>query len=110
MDCGPACLKMISSFYSQEYSIEILRDLCCIAKDGVSLKGISLAAEIIGFKTIGGRLTIDKLMEKACYLPFFIGIRNTLWSYTGLRKRKKTSFFILPIPAKDFYNTIKKIF
>ncbi|MDD3789494.1 MAG: cysteine peptidase family C39 domain-containing protein, partial [Petrimonas sp.] len=65
MDCGPACLSMISEYYGKRYTLEYLRDNCFIGRDGVSLLGISKAAEKIGFHTIGGRLTFDKLAEKA---------------------------------------------
>ncbi|MDO5665025.1 MAG: peptidase domain-containing ABC transporter [Bacteroidia bacterium] len=65
MDCGPACLSMISEHYGKRYSLEYLRENCFIGHDGVSLLGISKAAEKIGFHTIGGRITFDKLVEKA---------------------------------------------
>lgn len=65
MDCGPACLSMISEHYGKRYTLEYLRRNCSIGRDGVSLLGISRAAENIGFKTVGGRITFDKLTEKA---------------------------------------------
>jgi len=65
MDCGPACLRMICEHHGKRYTLEHLRDNCFIGRDGVSLLGISKAAEKTGFKTVGGRLTFDKLVEKA---------------------------------------------
>ena len=65
MDCGPACLAMIVEHYGKQYTLEYLRDNSFIGRDGVSLLGISKAAENIGFKTVGGRLTFEKLAEKA---------------------------------------------
>jgi ATP-binding cassette subfamily B protein len=65
MDCGPAALKMIAKFYGKEFSLDNLRRLTYTSKDGVSLFAISEAAEHIGFKTIGGRLTIEKLINEA---------------------------------------------
>lgn len=65
MDCGPACLSMIFAYYGKRYTLELLRENCFIGRDGVSLLGISKAAEKFGFKTVGGRLTFDKLVEKA---------------------------------------------
>jgi ATP-binding cassette subfamily B protein len=56
MDCGPCYLKIITSYYDKEYSIDILRRNTFIVKDGVSLMSISRTAETIGFKTIGGAL------------------------------------------------------
>ncbi len=65
MDCGPACLGMIAKYYGKDYDINNLRKSSYIGRDGVSLLGISRAAENIGFKTVGGRITFDKLAEKA---------------------------------------------
>lgn len=61
MDCGPSCLAMIAKHYGRQTDKEQLRKICSLSKDGVSLLGISKAAETIGFKTIGGRLTFKTL-------------------------------------------------
>ncbi len=63
-DCGPTCLKMIAEYYGKFYSLDYLRELSFFHKAGVSLLGISKAAEKLGFKTIGGRFTLDKLAGK----------------------------------------------
>lgn len=52
MDCGPTCLRMIAKHYGKTYSLPFLREKCYIDKSGVSLKGISEAAENIGLKTL----------------------------------------------------------
>ena len=65
MDCGPACLTMIAAHYGRHYTLDHLREQCFIGREGVSLLGISKAAEQFGFRTVGGRLTFDKLAEKA---------------------------------------------
>ena len=65
MDCGSTCLKMVAKHYGKEYSIETLREICYTAKGGVSLLSISEAAEQLGFKTLGGRITFNKLINEA---------------------------------------------
>ena len=65
MDCGPACLKMVAEHYGRHYSLEMLRESTSIGREGVSLLGISRAAEKIGMRTIGGRITFEDLKEKA---------------------------------------------
>jgi ATP-binding cassette subfamily B protein len=60
-DCGPACLKMVAAYYGQEYALGFLRDKCHITKVGVSLLGISEAAEIIGFQSTGVKADIEQL-------------------------------------------------
>ena len=47
-DCGPTCLRMIAKHYRQDYSVEMLRRQCHIARNGVNMLGISDAATHIG--------------------------------------------------------------
>jgi ATP-binding cassette subfamily B protein len=56
---------MIAEHYGKQYALEHLRDNCFIGREGVSMLGISKAAEKIDFHTVGGRLTFDKPTEKA---------------------------------------------
>lgn len=63
MDCGPTCLRMISKFYGKHFSVQTLREKAKISKDGVSLLGIAEAAESIGFKTVGVKLSLSKLLK-----------------------------------------------
>ena len=63
MDCGPTCLRMIAKHYGRHYSLETLRQKCFIGRSGVSLLGISEAAESIGFRTIGVHISFEQLAE-----------------------------------------------
>lgn len=64
MDCGPTCLRMIASYYGEEYSLDYLRANSYITKNGVSLLGLSEAAEKIGFKTLSAKVTYEQLTEQ----------------------------------------------
>lgn len=64
MDCGPACLRMVARFYGKSYSLQNLRDRCHITREGVSLLGISDAAESIGFRTTGFKATWKQMVEE----------------------------------------------
>lgn len=61
MDCGPTCLRMVAKYYGRHYSSENLRQKTGYNKMGVSLLGISEAAEKIGFRTRGVKISIDQL-------------------------------------------------
>lgn len=65
MDCGPTSLKIIAQFYGKHYSLKTLREKCHITKAGVSLLGISDAAESIGFRTIGVKISWEQLRDEA---------------------------------------------
>lgn len=63
MDCGPTCLRMIAQYYGKSYSLQTLRAHSFITREGVSMLGISDAAESIGFRTSGVRITLSQLKE-----------------------------------------------
>lgn len=65
MDCGPTCLKMVAKHYGKNISLQTLRDESHFNKGGVSLLGISEAAEKIGLRAQGVKLTYQQLKEEA---------------------------------------------
>ena len=71
MDCGPTSLRIIAQHYGRHYSLQTLRERCHISREGVSLLGISDAAESIGFRATGVKITWEQLREKAI-LPCII--------------------------------------
>lgn len=65
MDCGPACLKMVASHYGRNYPMEYLRQEMGITREGVSLKGICVAAQKIGLQATACRMSMATLCEDA---------------------------------------------
>jgi ATP-binding cassette subfamily B protein len=65
MDCGPTCLRMIAKHYGRSISLEKLRSISETTRAGSSLQGISLAAEQIGFRTMGVKIDFKNLEENA---------------------------------------------
>lgn len=63
MDCGPTCLRMVAAFYGKRYSLEWLREKSFITREGVSMLGISEAAEKLGFRSICVQVTYETLQE-----------------------------------------------
>ena len=63
MDCGPTCLRMIVRHYGRSYTLQNLREKSFITREGVSMLGISDAAESIGMHTQGVKITLKQLME-----------------------------------------------
>jgi ATP-binding cassette subfamily B protein len=56
---------MVAKYYEKNYSIQFLRENCFINREGVSLLGISEAAEKIGLRTLGVNLTAEQLKNEA---------------------------------------------
>ncbi|RYZ68400.1 MAG: hypothetical protein EOP05_16445, partial [Proteobacteria bacterium] len=49
MDCGPACMAMISQFFGRKLSVHFWRNSISTGRDGTSLYDLALAAEAHGF-------------------------------------------------------------
>lgn len=64
MDCGPTCLRIVARFYGKNYSLQSLRDRCHLTREGVSMLGISDAAESIGFRTSGVKVTWEQFRDE----------------------------------------------
>jgi len=64
-DCGPACLKMIMSYHEKSISMERLRVLCETNRMGTSLQHIANGAERAGLRTMGVKVSLDKITKEA---------------------------------------------
>ncbi len=91
MDCGPTCLRMIAKYYGHSYSIQYLRKHAYITHEGVSMLGISDAAEHIGFRTMGVRITLEQL-EQEVPLPCILHWNQR--HFVVYYKIKKGKFYI----------------
>ncbi len=69
MDCGATCLRMVTRHFGRYYSLEYLRDLTFIGKDGVALIDIATAAEKIGLSTLAAKVSWERVAE-GLPLPF----------------------------------------
>lgn len=63
MDCGATCLRMIARYFGRFYSLEYLRELTYVGKRGVSLLGISDAAEHIGLQSLAFKPSFERLVR-----------------------------------------------
>jgi ATP-binding cassette, subfamily B, bacterial len=63
-DCGPSCLRMIAKYHGKNFSLQTLRERSYLTREGVSLLGISDAAESIGFRSVGARITFSQLSNE----------------------------------------------
>ncbi|TAH07018.1 MAG: peptidase domain-containing ABC transporter [Sphingobacteriia bacterium] len=114
MDCGPTCLYMISRYYGRVIALEKLRELSEIGKEGVSLLGISDAAEKIGLQTTALKLSFTKLIEEAPKPAILHWGQN---HFIILQPQKKSFFhnklhknITIADPAKGFITISKELF
>lgn len=65
MDCGATCIKMITDFNLQSYSLSEIKEICMPTREGISLSNIAQTLDELGYNTIGGKLTVERLCTKA---------------------------------------------
>lgn len=89
-DCGPTCLKIIAKFYGQNSNIQKLRDFSETTREGSNLLFLSDGAEKIGFRTLGVKLDVTKLVEAP--LPCILHWNSE--HFVVLYKIKKGKYYI----------------
>ena len=89
-DCGPTCIKIIAKYYGKVLKIQTLRQLSETNRGGSNLLFLSDAAEKIGFRTLGVKLSLTKLEEAP--LPCILHWNKD--HYVVLYKIKRNTFYI----------------
>lgn len=96
MQCGIACLQMICKYFGRDYTLSALSKHCFATTEGVSLLGISEAADTLGLHTLSARVTVDELAENP--LPAILHWNQN--HFVVLYKVKKGRKFYISDPAK----------
>ncbi len=110
MDCGPSCLRIIAAYYGRKWSLATLRDRCHITKEGVSMLGISDAAESIGFRTMGVKIPFEQLCEEAV-LPCIVHWNQRHFVVVHkIRKHRTKTFVYVSDPASGLLKYTKEQF
>lgn len=111
MDCGPTCLRMIAKYYGKNYPIKYLRERCYITRSGVSLLGISNAAENIGFLTRASRISFEQLVKEKPLPCILHWNQNHFVVCYGMRKKGKEDYEIkIADPTGEKYTMNKESF
>lgn len=63
-DCGAACLVMVSRYWGKKFSVNRVRDIANVDRNGASLRGLSAAAESVGFSTRPVKASLDQLAKQ----------------------------------------------
>lgn len=96
MQCGIACLQMICKYFGRDYTFSALSRYCFATTEGVSLLGISEAADTLGLHTLSARATVDELAENP--LPAILHWNQN--HFVVLYKVKNGRKFYVSDPAK----------
>lgn len=134
-DCGLACIRMLAYYYGKDFSLQYLRQIVGLHKEGLSIHTLRLVFQAIGMNARSYKIPASVLIKK-CPLPVIIHWkashfvvlykvrkkRNNYWFYVadpavGKRKYLVDTFFsnwnlhdegiiLTAEPIADFYNTI----
>jgi len=101
-DCGPTCLKIIAKYYGKTVNLQHIRALSETTRSGSSMLGLSEAAEKMGFRTLGVKLSLKDLKEAPlpCVLHWNKNHYVVLFeSKKSKRKEKSKSTYTISDPA-----------
>ena len=100
-DCGPTCLKIIAKHYGKLLNIQTLRQLSETTREGSKLLNLSDAAESLGFRTLGVKLNVEKLLEAPlpCILHWNANHYVVLASLNPSKGGKLNRNFLISDPA-----------
>lgn len=107
MDCGPTCLRMVAKYHGRTIPLDYLRNKSQYGKQGVSLLGLADAAESIGLKSIGAKLTIDQLINDA---PLPAIIYWDQYHFVVLTPASCKNKFVIADPAKGMITLNRETF
>ncbi|MBP2641089.1 MAG: peptidase transporter [Firmicutes bacterium] len=76
MDCGPACLRMITKHYGKSYSLQYFRERSYVSREGASLLGLRDAAVSAGMRAKCALVSMNYL-EAGAKLPCIVHWDNS---------------------------------
>lgn len=104
-DCGVACLATISNFYGLKIPLVRVREIAQVDKNGVSIYGLTMAANQLGFHTdaLTGNLSelMNAIENREISYPFIAHVimDQALEHYIVVKKILKKKIYIFD-PAK----------
>ncbi|MCU7491066.1 MAG: ATP-binding cassette domain-containing protein [Ignavibacteria bacterium] len=63
MDCGAACLTMVSKYYGHKLSMGMVREMANVSVAGASMAAVCKAGENLGYRARGLKLTYPSLKD-----------------------------------------------
>jgi ATP-binding cassette subfamily B protein len=101
---------MIAKYYGRSYTLQNLRERSFITREGVSMLGISDAAESIGMHTQGVRINFEQLVNDALIPCILHWNQNHFVVCYGIKKKKNDYVIKIADPAGQKYTMNKEEF
>lgn len=106
MDCGPACMAMISEYFKRKIPIQFWRSLLSTSKEGTSLFDLAITAEKNGFNTSAIEVEDLTTLDKAFFPTIALRQYHYMVVYEVTSKHiivGDPGMGIRKIPHKEFY-------
>lgn len=94
MDCGPACLAMVASYYNKQYTVKDIKQICAVTRMGVAVQDIITGARKIGFKAAGAKLALSDLEQIPLPTILFWKQNHFVVLYKIEDKREGLAYFL----------------
>jgi len=109
MDCGPACIQMISFYYGRSVSLYKLRDYCNVTRIGISGTDIVNGCRAIGLNANIYRFGIDVINQ--CDQPLILFWRqNHFVVLHKILKSAKGNIYIIADPEYGIVKLAEDVF
>ena len=96
-DCGPTCLRIITNYYDQDYTLDEIKEVSQISRVGVNFMMLSEAAEALGLRTLPVRTSMENLHR--CPMPLIAHWRKNHF-VVAYKITAKSVYFVDPAHGK----------
>lgn len=99
IDCGPACLQMVSAYYGKKMSLLTIKGLCESTRVGVSVKEMTSCCEKIGLQAVAVNVDMEDL--KRIPLPAILYLkRGHFVVLDRIYKKRNLDYFKIIDPSR----------
>ncbi|MBQ1966079.1 MAG: NHLP family bacteriocin export ABC transporter peptidase/permease/ATPase, partial [Clostridia bacterium] len=105
LECGAACLAMISAYYEKWIPLEQVRIDCGVSRDGSKARNILVAARSYGFTAKGYRYDLEDLKKNGKFPCIIHWNFNHFVVLNGFKNNKA----MLNDPAKGAYRVSMEV-
>lgn len=95
IDCGPACLQMVSAYYGKKMSLQTIKGLCESTRVGVSVREMIGCCEKIGLQAVAVNVDVKDLRRMPLPAILYLKRGHFVVLDRSYKKRNKDYFRII---------------
>lgn len=94
VDCGPACLAMVSSFHGIKISVKEIKKICDVTRTGVTVRDLIFGARQIGLESAGVKMTMEELPTAPLPLILYWKQSHFVVLHKIVERKHSSTFYI----------------